>query len=464
MENRIIVLFFMIAALSVIFTGVSLRILRLRSKDRLRILPVFWILLFLISVIPADSGRNTAELFLYTDYTDGLRVEIHDGASAAEERPDIVSEPENVPEFYLPHRFLQILRTISFAALLVWCISATASFTFGLASHFDGLNYLTRHSAECRDKRILRIFDSAKQKVGIHRTIPLRIMKPGIRISPCTGGILFPCVYIGSDYPESYSDLWLELIFLHELTHIRHGDALTKLCVLFVTSFHSLLPISKEIRNAVCEDLEYLCDEGVLDKTGDRLRGEYIAVILNIAERNLRKDFQGEEILSYLSPEGNVILRRYRNMQERHNRRNTVRAVPVLLIGALLNFGVMSAVQIHSFDNLGVDIANPVLEEAVCGYFELDHAHELREDHLRQIYCIEFSRPGFPVERITYACTLNEGDVRNSPHFPSDSQVMDTRDIVLFDGLRTLIFSDRTESSVEEWYETTKFAVIRREN
>ena len=41
---------------------------------------------------------------------------------------------------------------------------------------------------------------------------------------------------------------------------------------------------------------------------------------------------------------------------------------------------------------------------------------------------------------------------------------MDTRDIPLFDGLRTLIFSDRTESSVEEWYETTKFAVIRREN
>lgn len=464
MENRIIVLFFVISALSVIFTGVSLWILRLRSKYSLRILPVFWILLFLIAVIPADSGRNAAELFLYTDYTDGLRVEIHDGMSASKEAPNMVPEPENVPEFYLPHRFLQLLRTISFTSLLVWCISATASFTFGLASHFDGLNYLTRHSAECRDERILRIFDSAKQKVGIRRTIPLRIMKPDIHISPCTGGILFPCVYIGSDYPDSCSDLWLELIFLHELTHIRHGDALTKLCALFVTSFHSLLPISKEIRNAVCEDLEYLCDEGVLDKTGDRLRGEYIAVILNIAERNLRKDFQGEEILSCLSPEGSVILRRYRNMQERHDRRNFVRAVPVLLLGALLNFGIMSAVQVHSFDNLGVDIANPVLQEAVCGYFKLENAHELREEHLRQIYSIEFSRPGFPDDRITYTCTLNEGDVRNFPHFTSDSRVMDTRDIVLFNDLRTLIFSDRTESSEEEWYETSKFAVIRREN
>lgn len=458
MENRIIVLFFTVAALSLIFTGVSLLVLRLRSKYSLRILPVFWILLFLISVIPADSGRHAAELFLYTDYTDGLRVEIHDGSPETEERPEFVTD------FYLPHFFLRILRGISFIVLLVWFISATASFTFGIASHFDGLNYLTRHSAECRDDRVNRIFASARRKVGIRRTVSLRIMRPGIRISPCTSGILFPCVYIGGDYPESYSDLWLELIFLHELTHIRHGDALTKLAALFVTSVHSLLPISTVIRNAVCEDLEYLCDEAVLDKTGDRLRGEYIAVILNIAERNLRKDYQGEEILSYLSPEGNSILRRYRNMQERHNRRNVVRAVPVLLIGALLNLGTMSAVQVHSFDNLGVDIASPVLEEAICGYFALENAHELTEDHLRQIYCIEFSRPGFPDDRVTYVCTLNEDDVRNFPQFTSGSRIMDTRDIALFEGLRTLIFSDRTESSVEEWYETTKFAVIRREN
>ncbi|MBP3294733.1 MAG: hypothetical protein J6N32_13350, partial [Clostridia bacterium] len=202
-----------------------LLILRLRSKYSLRILPVFWILLFLIAVIPADSGRHAAELFLYTDCTDGLRVEIHEPAET--ERPD------HVPEFYLPHRVLQILRGISFAALLVWFVSATASFTFGIASHFDGLNYLTRHSSECRDERVRRIFASAKRKVGIRRTVSLRIMNPGIRISPCTSGILFPCVYIGGDYPESYSDLWLELIFLHELTHIRHGDALTKLAALF---------------------------------------------------------------------------------------------------------------------------------------------------------------------------------------------------------------------------------------
>ncbi len=456
MENRIIVLFFMLAGLSFLFAGVSLLILRLRSKHGLRILPVFWCLLFLVGTIPADSGKNIAELALYTDYTAGLRVEVHTSMET--------ETAEEVPEFYLPYGFLRVLRGISFTVLLIWFVSGIASFTSGIAAYLDGMQYLTRHSAQCRDDRISRIYASAKKKVGIRRNIPLRIMKPDVRISPCTCGILFPSVYVGGDCPDAYSDLWLELIFMHELTHIKHGDTLTKLLTLLVTSFHRLLPISKVIRNAVCEDLEYLCDEAVLDKTGDRLRGEYIAMILNMAQRNLREDWQGTEMLSSLSPGANAILRRYNNMKNRHDRRNIARAVPALLIGALLNFGMMSAVQVRSFDNLGADLASPVLEEAVCGYFGIADVHELTEEHLRQITCIEFCRPGFPEERQTYAITLNETEVQTSLQFSSDSRVMDTRDIVLFENLRTLIFSDMTESSEEELYETTQFAVIRRKN
>ncbi len=457
MENRIIVLFLMFAALSFLFTGVSVLVLRLRSKYSLRILPVFWCLLFLIALIPVDSGKNAVEFALYTDYTGGLRVELHD--------PGEAERPEDVPDVYLPHGVLRAARGICLTLLLFWFVAATASFTYGLAAYFDGMQYLTRHSAVCRDERLNRIYASAKKKVGIRRNIPLRIMKPDVRISPCTCGILFPSVYIGGDCPDDYSDLWLELIFMHELTHIRHWDTLTKLLTLFATSFHILLPTAKVIRNAVCEDLEYLCDEAVLDKTGDRMRGEYIAMILNMAERNLREDWQGAEILSYLSPGGNAILRRYRNMKERHDRRrNIARAVPVLLLGAVLNLGIMSAGQVRDFDNPGVDLASPVLRDAVCGYFGLEAAHELTKEHLNQIYCIEFSRPGFPEERMTYAVTLNEGNPQDSRCFSSDSRIMDTRDIALFGGLRTLIFSDLTESSVEEWYETTKFAVIRRDN
>lgn len=471
MENRIIVLFFMLAALSFLFTGVSVLILRLRSKYSLRMLPVFWCLLFLVALVPVDSGRNAVELALYTDYTGGLRVEIHDSAET--------ERPADVPDIHLSHGVLQAARGICLTVILLWFVSATASFTFGLAAYFDGMQYLTRHSVLCRDERLNRIYASAKKKVGIRRNIPLRIMKPEVRISPCTCGILFPSVYIGGDCPGEYSDLWLELVFIHELTHIRHWDTLTKLLTLFTTSFHVLLPIAKVIRNAVCEDLEYLCDEAVLDKTGDRLRGEYIAMILNMAERNLREDWQGAEILSYLSPGGSAILRRYNNMKERHDRmrrRNIARVVPVLLFGAVLNLVMMSTVQIRSFDNLGVDMVNPVLEEAVCRYFGLENAHELTEEHLNQIYCIEFSRPEFPEDRRTFACTLNEGYPWDgnecvpvhSPdgglRFESDSKEMDTRDIVLFGGLRTLIFSDLTESSVEELYETSEFAVIERKN
>lgn len=469
MENKIIVLFFMLASLSFIFTGVSLLILRLRSKYSLRILPVFWILLFLVSMVPVDSGKNAVELALYTNYTGGLRIEIHDAAE--EERA------AEVPEIYVPYGVLKTARGICLVLLLLWFVSATASFTFGLAAYFDGMHYLTRHSTVCRDERVCRIFAAAKEKVGIRREIPLRIMKPGLRISPCTCGILFPNVYIGGDYLDTYSDLWLELVFMHELTHIKHRDTLTKLFTLLATSFHVLLPVAKVIRNAVGEDIEYLCDEAVLDKMGDGMRGEYISMIISVAEQNLKKDYSGVEILSYLSRDGNAILKRYNNMKERHDtKRNIARAVPVLLFGAMLNLVMMSTVHIRSTENLGVDIVNPIIETAVCEYFGVEDAHELTEDHLNRIYSIEFSRPDFPDDRQTFACTLNEGfpwngsecvpvlahEADSGLRFRSDSVEMDTRDIVLFDGLRTLIFSDLTESSVPELYETTKFAVIQR--
>lgn len=454
MENRSIVLFFAVAALSFIFTGVSVFLLRLRTKQQLRILPVFWCVLFFLSIVPADIGKSVAELALYTDYTDGMRVELH--LSSEDERPD------HVPDIYLSHNILRVMRGITTTIILLWFFAGCASFTFGIASYFDGIQYLTRHSAVCRDKRLNDIYDSAKKKVGVRRNIPLRVMQADVRISPCTCGIIFPSVYICGGGHEEFSDLWLELIFMHELTHIKHRDTLMKLITLFATSFHTLIPISKMIRNAVCEDLEYLCDEAVLKKAGEHLRGEYIAMILEMAKRNLREDWQGAEILSSLSSDGQAILRRYKNMRSSHDKKSHMCIITPLIIGMILNMWSMSVIHIRSLDNTGVDMANPILCEAICGYFGLNDSHDLTEENLSQVYCIEFARPYFPEDRTTYACIINEESLDEALYFTSNVRVMDTRDIVLFSGLRTLIFSNLTESSVTELYETTRFAVIER--
>lgn len=454
MENRIIVLFFMLVALSFVFTGISILLLRLRAKKQLRILPIFWCMLFFVSIVPADIGKSVAELALYTDYTDGLRVEMH--LSSEEVRP------EHVPDIYLSHNVLRAVRGVTSVILLLWFFAGCASFSFGIASYFDGIQYLTRHSAVCRDKRLNEIYDSAKKKVGIRRNIPLRVMQPDVRISPCTCGIVFPSVYVGGGCHNEFNELWLELIFMHELTHIKHRDTLTKLITLFATSFHALHPISKMIRNAVCEDLEYLCDEAVLKKAGEHLCGEYISMILETAKRNLREDWQGAEILSNLSSDGQAILRRYQNMKNCNGKKYHIRAVTPLVIGMILNMWSMSAIHIRSLDNNGIDMANPILCEAVCRYFGLNDPHDLTEENLLQIYCLEFARPYFPEDRLTYACIINEESLGEALYFTSDVRVMDTRDIVLFGGLRTLIFSDLTESSVTELYESTRFAVIER--
>lgn len=466
MEARIFLLFFILVALSFLFTGVSLLLLRLRSKHGVRILPVFWILLFVISVVPMTRRDPMVELALYTNYTGGLRIEIHD--------PEEVSKTADVPEVSVSYPILRTARIVCGTVLLLWLLVGISSFTFGLASYFDGMQYLTRHSAICRDERVCRIYAEAKKKVGIQREIPLRMMKPGVRVSPCTCGILFPNVFIGAHCPDEYSDVRLKLLFMHELTHVRHHDTLMKLLTLFSTSFHALLPLAKLVRMAVDEDIEYLCDEGVLEEAGDWMRGEYIAMIIAEAERNVKKDHAELEILPGLSRSGNAILRRYHHMMERH-KPNRMRkwVLPVLLGGVLVNGMLLSAVDVRSVDNLGVDFVNPVLKRAVSTYFGV-HPRELTEAHLAEIYSIEFSRPGFPEDRRHFLCTLNggfpwdgktvdeAGETAAGVRFVSDDRVMDTRDIVLFEGLRTLIFSDATLSSVEDVYFSTEFAVIER--
>lgn len=545
MENRVIMLFFIIILFSFLFTVSSVIILKIRERSRLPVLPILWAALFIATVIPAKY-TNYRELTLYKDYSGGLRIEIHDPA-----------EPEEIyREKYIPYRTMQIIRGISKSVAYIWVISTTASFTLGTAAHFNGLHYLTKNSSECRDERVLRLFEAARKKAGLKRHIVLRVMNSGHPISPCTCGIIYPTVYVGCDYINELDELHLKLLFLHELTHIKHGDPLFRFLILIFSSCHSLIPVSRKIKRAIVEDLEYLCDDSVLDKVGDNLRGVYISMIIDSAERSLRENSSGDGFFSYLAANDSVILKRYRYMcrrAENHGKnKNTAFLLTMLVLftASVLNIILISSFGVMNYSNLGIDISDTFLRNALVEYFELDDCRSLRESHINEIYSIEYSLinprdiKGLSIpSKYLLECTLNEGflesdhEVINSakpgrkpkysytpyPEFITTSQFMrrfgslngtdldviashyieiqisgkscllaeyeiesaakilnyecergmlipfftesnivDTRDISLFNSLRTLIFSDNTASQDESIYVTDKFAVISR--
>lgn len=535
MENRVFILVFLIAVLSFLFTAVSLIILHIRGKYNLSCSGVIWVILFIATAVPIVNQQSMFQLQLFTDYTGGMRIELQDDGEIL--RDDI----------YIPKKAIDVAAGACGLISAVWFITATAYFTYGLAGYFDNLHFLTKHSSECHDERINEIFARAKKKAGLHRNITLRTMNSDIRLSPCTCGIIFPAVYIGSDYLSDYSDLRLELVFLHELIHIKHHDPSLKFLTLIVTSFFKLLPMSARVKNAVGEDVEFRCDKSVLEIMGDGVRGEYIAMIIDVAERNLKDECGNADFLSSVSRSGEMIINRYKYMKERHSRKSSaVYAFPLLVAAITLNMVLMSVFSIKNIDNLGVDLANPLIETAMCEYFGIPDAHELTEDDIASVYSLEFALSDYREmlgdevsERYAMTCTINEGLVWNgseytapvaddiklklrldivpelirsdifdkviapdtpehirlrerytesdgfmilseyneselreyilseytsgrlSEHF-STSKIVDTRDIVLFTGLRTLIFSDRLKTEDDTIYTAEDYAVISR--
>lgn len=109
------------------------------------------------------------------------------------------------------------------------------------------------------------------------------VVVPGLPI-PFTAGLLRHTIYV----PElDVSDLWLELILIHERQHIRSRDSWIKL-------FYSMVKVAfcwvKPIQ-AFGEDLDALlemrCDRKVLADLKEEEKDEYVSMILEMAKRTI---------------------------------------------------------------------------------------------------------------------------------------------------------------------------------
>ena len=547
MENRVFILFFVIVFLSFLFTASSACVLHERKKHALKIPPIAWILLFFAITIPLTFGLEFFEIQLFKDYTQGLRIEFHglffqngDGNSY-------------LFDIYINKKILDIIRQVLYFSVMLW-ISCTAAFlSFGMSSYFNSLHFLTKHSSACHDDKINKIFLQAKRTAGIRRNVVLRVVKSDIKISPCTCGTVFPTVFVGKDYLYGYSETRLKLIFLHELMHIKQYHSFLKLLTLGITSLFGLIPFAKRIRKAVIEDCEYICDRKVMAFMGEDMIAEYMSMIIDIAEQNVKYK-SNDALVSPASEAGEMIMKRYGSMKSDYCKWNNFRYIlPVILTTVILNMLGMSSVAIKSIDNIGVDIASPIIERSLCEYFGVTDPHDLKESHIAAVYSIEFclSKEIEMIdrtndERYALSVIINEGLVYNGngcvpfPGYPDEakficgivpqivradmfasvfsddtdavsrfsscykslkyagedevevlildgvdhdtvreyllyeyengklddfliaSKIVDTRDILLFDNLRTIIFSDKLKSSVEDLYSGADFAIINR--
>ncbi|MCM1156849.1 MAG: hypothetical protein NC392_15950, partial [Roseburia sp.] len=132
----------------------------------------------------------------------------------------------------------------------------------------------------------LEEFRAVKKKMRIRGFVGLYRAK-GIR-SPKTTGALFARVFLPYLYGYEYTEEQLDVIYSHELTHYKSGDAAYKLCSLLAGLYwiFRFTVFARERDEMLTEWSERSCDIGAIKALRGRMTGkDYFRVILEMIDQ-----------------------------------------------------------------------------------------------------------------------------------------------------------------------------------
>lgn len=169
-----------------------------------------------------------------------------------------------------------------YGILMVWAIGAAAVFLYQALSHAIFAGNLRRRSGEVTDEAILRRLKEAEGD-GVGEVRLCRCPGLNTPLAVEAGGIRLIRAYILYLPDVDYTREELDLIFRHELCHIRRDDIGTKKFLGCCRALGWFCPFVWMSARRAGEDLELSCDESVLRMAGDAERRQYAELLLRTA-------------------------------------------------------------------------------------------------------------------------------------------------------------------------------------
>jgi HEAT repeat protein/beta-lactamase regulating signal transducer with metallopeptidase domain len=143
--------------------------------------------------------------------------------------------------------------------LAVWLLGALA-FGLRLLAGFVAVRR-TRRAPEADDESLRAALAMASQRAGL-RVPPQLVVSDGVAM-PCAYGLLHPVVVLPAD-ARGWSQDRLELVLLHEATHISRGDYVTHLLAEFARVLHWYNPLVWLASRQLRAEAERATDERVM--------------------------------------------------------------------------------------------------------------------------------------------------------------------------------------------------------
>ena len=231
-------------------TGVIIMLVRRIKKIPRRLTTFLWIVPFLRMAFPfglnspyglmALLSKLTTKTIVVYQPTDDIAFSMTNSVMAA--------------DTYFPITYkVNILEDIFRVASVVWIIVSLAILLMLAVTYFT---------------TIYEIKDSTHLKDNIYLSEKI--------VSPAVYGIVKPKIIL----PAYYKDSDIELIVLHEKTHIHSLDNLWRIIAFVIVAVHWFNPLSWLFLKEFLADLELSCDERVLTKIGSDRAKDYASSLL----------------------------------------------------------------------------------------------------------------------------------------------------------------------------------------
>lgn len=150
---------------------------------------------------------------------------------------------------------------VPYFILLIWLFGAMLLFGYYIIGHLLFLRQV-KYCEKIYDSKTIHILHRVKDQLSVKRDVTLRNFKKG----PMLIGLLHPEILL----PRQYTEEELELIFLHELNHLKFGDILFHMIAVFLRCLLWFHPLSPFVFRAFKEDMELVCDERTLSAIGNK--------------------------------------------------------------------------------------------------------------------------------------------------------------------------------------------------
>jgi len=159
-------------------------------------------------------------------------------------------------------------------AVLAIAAIFVARMVFGVVA----IRWITQRAREIDDDALVRDFDVAGERLGVDRMV--RLLASERVTVPLVWGVTRPALLLPASALEWSRDR-LRVVFLHELAHLRRGDAVTLLLTRAIAALFWFHPLAWSLDRAARRDCEQACDDLVL-ASGTR-PSDYADHLLGIA-------------------------------------------------------------------------------------------------------------------------------------------------------------------------------------